>query len=260
VALPALTGDAGWLRAFHAVVPPLLWQFRPQILVSQHGCDSHRDDPLTNLELSIDAQREAHAAIHRLAHEYAGGRWLLTGGGGYEHVHVVPRSWTHLLFEAAGRPLDPASATPGSCREYVSQVTSQAAPETMTEGGQVTFAPYDNGHDPVDPVDQAVMATRNAVSPCTGSCPETAQPAVATGLRAAADRHDVDLCRLRPVQRHIAPVRAVQDQDQTGTRESQVTAGTPETASGEQCSAPQHRATSVRPPGRGPWPGWLSIG
>ena len=95
-------------------------EFRPQILVSQHGCDSHRDDPLTNLELSIDAQRAAHAAIHRLAHEYAGGRWLLTGGGGYEHVHVVPRSWTHLLFEAAGRPLDPGAATPGLWREYVS--------------------------------------------------------------------------------------------------------------------------------------------
>ena len=120
IALPALTGDAGWLRAFHAVVPPLLRQFRPQILVSQHGCDSHRDDPLTNLELTIDAQRIAHAAIHRLAHEHAGGRWLLTGGGGYEHVHVVPRSWTHLLFEAAGLPLDPASATPGLWREYVS--------------------------------------------------------------------------------------------------------------------------------------------
>jgi acetoin utilization protein AcuC len=171
VALPALTGDAGWLRAFHAVVPPLLRQFRPQILVSQHGCDSHRDDPLTNLELTIDAQREAHAAVHRLAHEYAGGRWLLTGGGGYEHVQVVPRSWTHLLFEAAGRPLDPDAAIPEAWREYVSLVTSQAAPETMTEGGQVTFAPYDNGHDPADPVDQAVMATRNAIFPLHGLIP-----------------------------------------------------------------------------------------
>ncbi len=114
VALPALTGDAGWLRAFHAVVPLLLRRFRPQTLVSQHGGDSHRDDPLTNLELSIDAQRAAHAAIHRLAHDYAGGRWLLPGGGGYEHVHVVPRSWAHLLFEAAGRPLDPGAATPGA--------------------------------------------------------------------------------------------------------------------------------------------------
>jgi acetoin utilization protein AcuC len=82
VALPAGTGDSPWLRAFYAIVPPLLRQFRPQMLVSQHGCDTHRLDPLSNLELSIDAQRAAHAAIHALAHEAAGGRWLLTGGGG----------------------------------------------------------------------------------------------------------------------------------------------------------------------------------
>ncbi len=85
MAPPARTGDAGWLRAFHAVVPPLLTQFRPQILVSQHGCDTHRLDPLARLELSIDGQRAAHAAIHALAHDLADGRWLLTGGGGYDH-------------------------------------------------------------------------------------------------------------------------------------------------------------------------------
>ncbi len=101
----------------------------------------------------------------------AGGRWLLTGGGGYEHVHVVPRSWTHLLFEAAGHPLDPASATPGLWREYVSEVTSQAAPETMTEGAPATFTDYDTGHDPADPVDQAIMATRKAVFPLHGLMP-----------------------------------------------------------------------------------------
>jgi acetoin utilization protein AcuC len=171
VALPALTRDAGWLRAFHAVVPPLLREFRPQILVSQHGCDSHRDDPLTNLELSIDAQRTAHAAIHALAHEVAGGRWLLTGGGGYEHVHVVPRSWAHLLFEAAGRPLNPASATPERWREYVLLATSRAAPETMTEGAPGTFTDYETGYDPADPVDQAIMATRKAVFPWHGLMP-----------------------------------------------------------------------------------------
>jgi acetoin utilization protein AcuC len=46
---------APWLRAFHAVVPPLLARFRPQILVSQHGADTHRRDPLARLALSIDA-------------------------------------------------------------------------------------------------------------------------------------------------------------------------------------------------------------
>ena len=65
-------------NAFDAVVPPLLRSFRPQILVSQHGCDSHRLDPLAHLELSIDAQRTAQAWLHHLAHETAGGRWLRT--------------------------------------------------------------------------------------------------------------------------------------------------------------------------------------
>jgi acetoin utilization protein AcuC len=171
VALPAGTGDAGWLRAFHAVVPPLLREFSPQILVSQHGCDSHWSDPLANLELTIDAQRAAHAAIHALAHEVAGGRWLLTGGGGYEHVQVVPRTWTHLLFEAAGRPLDPASATPESWRQLVAEATGQTAPDTMTEQAPGTFADYEGGYNPADPVDRAILATRKAVFPLHGLMP-----------------------------------------------------------------------------------------
>jgi acetoin utilization protein AcuC len=111
VALPAFTGDAGWLRAFDAVVPPLLRAFKPEVLVSQHGCDSHRLDPLANLELSVDGQRRAQLMVHDLAHEVAGGKWLLTGGGGYQLVQVVPRSWTHLLAVASGDPLDPALPT-----------------------------------------------------------------------------------------------------------------------------------------------------
>ncbi len=103
VPLPAGTGDAGWLRAFDAVVPPLVREFRPQVLVSQHGCDGHRLDPLAHFGLSVDAMRVAYAAVHRLAHQTAGGRWVLIGGGGYMLVQVVPRAWTHLLAEAAGR-------------------------------------------------------------------------------------------------------------------------------------------------------------
>jgi acetoin utilization protein AcuC len=112
-----------------------------------------------------------HAAVHNLAHEMAGGRWLLTGGGGYQHVQVVPRSWAHLLFEAAGRPLDPASPTPDLWREYVALTTSEPAPETMTEGGLARFVPFDSGYDPAEPVDQAILATRKAVFPLHGLTP-----------------------------------------------------------------------------------------
>jgi len=171
VALPAGTKDAGWLRALHAVVPPLLTAFRPQILVSQHGCDTHWSDPLADLEITIDAQRAAHALLHRLAHETADGRWLLTGGGGYQLVQVVPRTWTHLLAEASGQPIDPAAPTPETWREYVSWVSAEPAPERMSEGASTDFPAFELGYDPADPVDQAIMATRNAVFPLHGQFP-----------------------------------------------------------------------------------------
>ena len=171
VALPAGTRDAGWLRAFHAVVPPLLREFQPRILVSQHGCDTHWMDPLANLELTIDAQRAAHAAVHSLAHEVAGGRWLLTGGGGYELVKVVPRTWTHLLAEAAGRPIEPRAATPAAWRDFARDRTGEQAPDSMTEGAPANYPSFEDGYDPGEPVDQAIMATRTAIFPFHGLIP-----------------------------------------------------------------------------------------
>src|SRR5882724_11199320 len=163
VALPAFTGDAGWLRAFDAVVPPLLRAFGPEVLVSQHGCDSHRLDPLANLELSVDAQRRAHLMVHDLAHEVAGGKWLLTGGGGYQLVQVVPRSWTHLLAVASGEPIDPAALVPEAWRALAAGRTGESAPTRMTDGAPAEFIPVGAGIDPADRVDAAIMNTCRAV-------------------------------------------------------------------------------------------------
>jgi acetoin utilization protein AcuC len=172
VALPAGTGDAGWLRAFDAVVPPLLHAFRPQVLVSQHGCDSHRLDPLAHLELSVDGQRRAQSLVHRLAHETAGGRWLLTGGGGYALAAVVPRSWTHLIAIGNDRPIDPAEPTPADWRALVRDRTGTPPPELMTDGATADFVPFEAGVNPDDPVDRAISATRKAVFPGQGLLPD----------------------------------------------------------------------------------------
>ena len=163
VALPAGTGDAGWLRAFDAVVPPLLRTFKPTVLVSQHGCDSHRLDPLAHLELTVDAQRLAQVMLHDLAHELCDSRWLLTGGGGYALVQVVPRTWTHLLAIAAGTPVDPVMETPVRWRELARSLTGETAPVTMTDGASARYVPFSSGMDPGDPVDRAIMRTRTAV-------------------------------------------------------------------------------------------------
>ena len=175
VALPAGTGDGGWLRAFHAVVPALVREFAPQVLISQHGCDSHALDPLANLLVSLDGQRVAHAALHSLAHEICGGRWIATGGGGYELVRVVPRSWTHLLAEAAGMPIEPEMDTPNDWRELVHNRTQTHAPLRMTDGRDPVFASYDvdrdRGVETQERVDPAITATREQVFPFFGLTP-----------------------------------------------------------------------------------------
>ncbi len=171
VALPPGTADEGWLRAFHAVVPPVLREFAPDVLVTQHGCDSHADDPLADLTLSVDGQRESYLALHDLAHEVAGGRWVALGGGGYAVVGVVPRAWSHLLAVVGGAPLDPATPTPPAWREHVRELLGATAPLRLTEGRTPTYRPWEQGYDPDSWLDRLVQATRAATFPLHGLDP-----------------------------------------------------------------------------------------
>jgi acetoin utilization protein AcuC len=164
VALPAGTGDAGWLRALDAVVPPLIDAFAPEVLVTQHGCDTHLLDPLAHFSVSLDAQRVAATMMHELAHSAAGGRWILCGGGGYQRVRVVPRCWTHLLGIAAGQPVPPDTAIPEGWRSLAMDLTGEEAPAVMTDGMPAVFSRVaDSGMDPADPVDRAILNTQQAV-------------------------------------------------------------------------------------------------
>jgi acetoin utilization protein AcuC len=171
VALPPGTSDAGWLRAFHAVVPPLLREFAPDILVTQQGCDSHRDDPLAHLALSVDGQRASYLALHDLAHEVAGGRWLALGGGGYAVVDVVPRAWTHLLAAVSGSPLAVDLDTPDAWREEIRARLGVRAPSRMTDSRPTVYRDWRDGYDPDTWLDRAVQATRDSVFPYNGLDP-----------------------------------------------------------------------------------------
>ncbi|MFZ2502733.1 MAG: acetoin utilization protein AcuC [Nocardioides sp.] len=171
VALPPGTADAGWLRAFFAVVPPLLREFAPEILVTQHGCDSHAEDPLAHLMLSVDGQRAAYLALHDLAHEVCGGKWVATGGGGYAVIDVVPRAWTHLLSIVGGAPLAADTAIPQAWRELVLERTGRSAPTVMTDGRAPQWRNWQEGFDPDTWLDRAIHATRHETFPWHGLDP-----------------------------------------------------------------------------------------
>jgi acetoin utilization protein AcuC len=100
--LPPSTTDDLYLPAFDAVVPALVRSFEPEVLVTQLGCDTHYTDPLAHLGLTTRAYAQLAGRLHDLAHTAAGGRWLATGGGGYQWATVVPRAWCGYLAEMVG--------------------------------------------------------------------------------------------------------------------------------------------------------------
>ncbi|AFA73171.1 putative acetoin dehydrogenase [Gordonia polyisoprenivorans VH2] len=183
------TPDRLWLRGFHAVVPSMIAEFAPQILISQCGADSHRADPLTDLALTVDGQRAAMIAMRDLAEKYCEGRWIAVGGGGYGVVNVVPRSWTHLLGVVLDRDI-PVETTIGeqwceTATEVAGTIYSEysAAPVgTMSDDGDVGYVAWDGDTGQEAPpgidesalrqTDRAIMATRKAVFPLHGLDPE----------------------------------------------------------------------------------------
>ncbi|HVU91627.1 MAG TPA: acetoin utilization protein AcuC [Jatrophihabitans sp.] len=171
LALPPGTGDVGWLRAFRAVVPGAVRAFRPDVLVTQCGCDTHHEDPLANLELTVDGQRTAIAELHELAHEVTGGKWLAFGGGGYGLVRCVPRTWTNLLAIASGRPVDPETAMPPGWVEHLrARGYRGELPVSMGERPVPDVPPWVPGGDGW--LDGAIGATRRAVFPLLGLDPD----------------------------------------------------------------------------------------
>jgi acetoin utilization protein AcuC len=153
------TGDRSWWASVERLVPALAEAYRPTVLVSQHGCDSHAYDPLAHLRLTTAAYARATRLLHELAHRYTGGRWLATGGGGYDAYRVVPRSWA-LVWLA-------------QCHQEVPSET----PASWREQWVVDAARYDQGPPPA-----AMIDPPDLVGPEPDQVAEAADQAVALAL------------------------------------------------------------------------------
>jgi len=133
VPLPPGTGDEAWLDALTTIVPRAVEEFRPDVLVTQLGCDTHATDPLAQLRVTTRSYKEAAAVLHRLAHDAAYGRWVATGGGGYQWARVVPRAWTLYFAEMANAAADLPDELPDGWVERATDRAGEAVPSTFSE-------------------------------------------------------------------------------------------------------------------------------
>ena len=104
--LPLLpsTGNDDYLWALERLLFELGDSFRPDLLVTQLGADTHHGDPLANLGLTMAAYPAMARMIHDAAHRFCSGRWVATGGGGYQAETVVPKVWSIHFAEMCGAP------------------------------------------------------------------------------------------------------------------------------------------------------------
>ena len=104
VPLLPLTGNRDYLWALRTVLDALAGAFKPDVLVTQLGADTHWNDPLANLGLTMAAYPDMARAIHDCVRTHCSGRWVATGGGGYQAETVVPKVWTIHFAEMCGAP------------------------------------------------------------------------------------------------------------------------------------------------------------
>lgn len=87
VPLAPHTDDEIFHWAFDAVVPPIVDAFVPDVLVTQLGMDTHFDDPITHLEMTVQGHGEAVRKLGQMTK-----KWVALGGGGYD-MSAVARGW-----------------------------------------------------------------------------------------------------------------------------------------------------------------------
>jgi len=99
IPVDAFTEDESWLEAYRTSLSEVAAFFKPDVILTQNGADSHYLDPLTHLSSTMKIYQEIPKLAHSIAHQYCDGKWIAVGGGGYDIWRVVPRAWSLLWLE-----------------------------------------------------------------------------------------------------------------------------------------------------------------
>ncbi|MFE8697042.1 acetoin utilization protein AcuC [Cytobacillus sp. FJAT-53684] len=99
IPVDAFTEDDSWLEMYRTSLREVAEYFKPDVILTQNGADSHFLDPLTHLSSTMKIYREIPKLAHEIAHQYCDGKWIAVGGGGYDIWRVVPRAWALIWLE-----------------------------------------------------------------------------------------------------------------------------------------------------------------
>lgn len=94
--LDAYTEDESFQEVFKESITRAIERFKPDVILSQNGVDSHYRDPMTHMSLTSKSYEFIPRFVDELAEQYTEGKWIAVGGGGYNLWEVVPRMWAQV--------------------------------------------------------------------------------------------------------------------------------------------------------------------
>lgn len=95
IPMPMFSDDEAFLEAWEAV-ERFVDAAKPEFILLQCGSDGLAGDPITHLEYSEAAHAHASRQLCALANRHCQGRFLATGGGGYNRDNIG-KAWTAIV-------------------------------------------------------------------------------------------------------------------------------------------------------------------
>ncbi len=97
IPIPAGCDDDAYLYSFQSIVPPLIKAFSPDFLVVLVGTDIHKDDPLSNLNVTAGGFKKALESLKGTCEKV-----VALGAGGYS-ISKSPALWACAYSVFTGR-------------------------------------------------------------------------------------------------------------------------------------------------------------
>lgn len=101
IPLPPGSGDSCYEAVVDEIVALLLDRYRPELILVAAGYDGHRDDPLTNLSLTVAGYFKLVKKLKELANDICQGRLILSLEGGYS-LEALARAILVTVGELTG--------------------------------------------------------------------------------------------------------------------------------------------------------------
>lgn len=158
VPLPLRAGAPSLELVLERIIGPALAAFCPDVIFLQAGADSHRDDPLVELENTVEGFTNTVAGIVRSADELCDGKLVMTGGGGYEPFSAVPRQWACAMARLMGADI-PSTLPPEWLRASHAAAQGTFAPRAS----ESTFAEASPGPTE-DEAGEAIEGTHKVIA------------------------------------------------------------------------------------------------